>query len=165
MKRVIVTSAIAVSALAIFAGSASAHPATIECNPVPGGTPILTAPPYNGATVANIVQGTDEFKVTWSDGYTRVVPFPTNCPQPVPVTPTPEVIIPPVDITPTPTTTPTTKPKPHKRVVKRNCAFVIKHYKNPGVFTFRKFGLRLSACVKPAKPTRSTTPPVLAVLG
>jgi hypothetical protein len=94
---------------AVCAGSASAHPASAACNPIPGGTPILTADRYNGATVSSVVQGDAEFKVTWSDGYTRVVPFPTDCPTPTPP-PSPGVINPippPADLPPTPQAPPT----------------------------------------------------------
>jgi hypothetical protein len=147
---IIVAALIGVGALA---ATASAHPASVVCNEQGTGY-LVTANPYQGATVADIAEGSESFKVTWTDGYTRTVAKPADCPKPpAPVVELPPVTVPPVLVTPT--TPATTKPKPPRRRAQPITCLTLKRI-GAGRGWYTRLGIPYYRCHMP--PPRVFTP-------
>lgn len=160
MRRLILSAAAATTLGLMFTampGPATAHPASIVCDPVDGW--VVQAQPYRGAVVTNSLfnEPAGTVRLLWSDGFQATLrlpgacPTPTPTPTPTPVPPAPEVSPPPPPRVVTcaealaaypksgpkrraawgcpanPSKKPTVKPHPNPRVV--TCSFILSHYR------------------------------------
>ncbi len=151
ITRLVGGSLASLAALAACAELAAAHPASVTCNPIPSGTPILTADKWGDASVADIIEKPDAFVVTWTDGYVRTVLKPTNCPvreaPPAPVL-APEVVPAPAPSDQTTVEvviTPKPKPNPRKPAAGVTCQDLRR------LGAGRKWYARMG-CVPPPRP-------------
>lgn len=175
MKRILVSAAVALAVGAAVPAVATAHTATATCD---NGNLVVT-PDYLHLNPQWTI--TDRvIHVVWTDGFTKDVPMPEECPTPAPVPPVPEETPqpPPPVVMPPPTCAellalypkagpvrraawgcpvPVVKlpPKPDKPPKKRHrvvtCGWILSHYKGAARANMtRKYGF--THCGRPYNP-------------
>lgn len=90
MKRILVSATVALAVGAAIPAVATAHTAQASCD---NGVLVVTPDYLNFNPQWTITDRV--IHVVWSDGFTKDVPMPEECPTPAPVPPVPEVVPPP----------------------------------------------------------------------